>query len=110
MFAARKLPLDEAAALGITLIGVVFNPANYYQHVVFALVVLGREREDDSWRGAFPWLVLTAMCAASYFTSITADTTTHFYQDTVVFSVAMAALVGFVLLRATPKSTETSAP
>ena len=110
MFAARKLPLDEAAALGITLIGVVFNPANYYQHVVFALVVLGREKEDDSWRGAFPWLVLTAMCAASYFTSITADTTTHFYQDTLVFSVAMAALVGFELLRATPKSTETSAP
>jgi hypothetical protein len=93
LYTARKLPLDEAAALGVTLIGVVFNPANYYLHAVFFLVVMADEVKGVvTKQGRIVWLALTLMCAGSYFTDFTADMGQHFRFDTWVLFAALAVV------------------
>jgi hypothetical protein len=98
-FASRRASLDEAAAMGVLLIPIVFNPANYYLHSAFLLTVLGREREDDAPRHGAVWLVLLLMCTASYFTSVSENEVAHFHDDTVVLMVAFGLVT---LLRLLP--------
>jgi hypothetical protein len=91
--AVRRATTVEAAAFGVALLPIVFNPANYYLHAVFLLVVLGREADGDApVSGRLQWLVLLAMCVASFFTSLTADLGAHFRMDTWVLLVALALL------------------
>jgi hypothetical protein len=105
-FAVRRAPLVEAAAFGVVLLPIVFNPANYYLHAVFLLVVLGREERDGHWYsapttsprrgtpvgGRVGWLMLAAMCVASFFTSLTPDLGAHFRQDTFVMLTTLGGL------------------
>jgi hypothetical protein len=92
--AVRRAPPVEAAAFGVVLLPVVFNPANYYLHAVFLLVVLGREvraaPEATPVSGRLQWMALLVMCMGSYFTSLTGNFGAHFRQDTWVLLTALA--------------------
>lgn len=93
----RRASLARAAAWGVALIGIVFNPANYYLHSVFLLVTLAAERHTSHGatvrpRGVLVWLVLLAMCVASYFTNISSDMGRHFQQETAILFVTLGAL------------------
>lgn len=94
LVAVRNSPLDEAAAFGTALVGIVFSPANYYMHCLFILVVLGRERQGSR-MGAFAWVVLLAMCVACYFTNLTGDLNNHFMWETWTMLAAVTALVAW---------------
>jgi hypothetical protein len=78
----------------VVLLPVVFNPANYYLHAVFLLVVLGREvraaPEATPVGGRLQWMALLVMCMGSYFTSLTGNFGAHFRQDTWVLLTALA--------------------
>ncbi|MEW5739510.1 MAG: hypothetical protein AB1938_11320 [Myxococcota bacterium] len=96
-FAVRRAPLVEAAAFGVVLLPIVFNPANYYLHAVFLLVVLGREVREEPLStpigGRLAWIALCLMCVASWlFTSLTPDLGVHFRNDTWVMLTALGAL------------------
>lgn len=103
LVAVRRAPLVEAAAFGVVLLPVVFNPANYYLHAAFLLVVLGRERRDapdeSPIDGGLQWLALLAMCVASYFTTLTADTASHFRFETWNLMVVLLFIWGVQLWR-----------
>jgi hypothetical protein len=99
LVALRRAPLARAAAWGVALVPIVFNPANYYLHAVFLMVTLAGERPATPGvprvdaRGVLTWLVLLLMCAASYFTSLSTSTALHFQQDTAVLFAALGALL-----------------
>lgn len=93
----RRASLVRAAAWGVALIGIVFNPANYYLHSAFLLVTLAGERHTSHGatvrpRGVMVWLVLLGMCVGSYLTNLSTDAGTHFRQETVVLFVTLGAL------------------
>jgi hypothetical protein len=96
----RRGSLARAAAWGVALVPIVFNPANYYLHSMFLLVTLAAERAGQvTLRGALTWVVLLAMCAASYVTNIPTDIGVHLRQDTVVCFAALLALFALELGR-----------
>lgn len=103
--ALRRASLARAAAWGVALVPLVFNPANYYLHAAFLLVTLAGEREAPrgaprvDTRGVLTWLTLLLMCAASYFTSLSTSTALHFQQDTAVLFGALGALLLLELSR-----------
>ena len=81
----------------MALIGIVFNPANYYLHSAFLLVTLAGERHTSHGatvrpRGVLVWLVLLAMCVASYFTNLSTDSNSHFRLETIILFVTLGAL------------------
>jgi hypothetical protein len=93
----RRASLTRAAAWGVALIAIVFNPANYYMHSVFLLVTLAAERHTSHGatvkpRGVMVWLTLLAMCVASYFTNLSTDTGTHFRMETVILFCTLGML------------------
>ena len=93
----RRASLVRAAAWGVALVPIVFNPANYYLHAAFLLVVLaGEERPSTgpttTLRGALVWLTLLAMCFASYFANVGVDTGTHFALETAILFVVLGVL------------------
>lgn len=93
----RRASLVRAAAWGVALIGIVFNPANYYLHSVFLMVTLAGEQHTSHGatvkpRGVLVWLVLLAMCVASYFTNLSSDGNNHFRMETVVLFTTLGAL------------------
>ena len=93
----RRASLARAAAWGMALIGIVFNPANYYLHSMFLMVVLAAEHHTSHGatvrpRGVAVWLVLLGMCVASYFTNISADMGNHFRLETVILFVSLGLL------------------
>ncbi len=96
--ALRNASLDEAAAFGTALIGVVFNPANYYLHCLFILAVLGGEREHRR-SGLIPWLALLGMCVGCYFTTLTTSLDTHFRRETWVMVSALSVMLVYQLIR-----------
>jgi len=104
----RRAKPEVAAAWGVALVPVVFNPANYYLHAVFLLAVLAEERRGAavSSRGRVTWLVLLGMCAASYFTSFSADIGAHFRADTMVLLSGLAALAVLRLWWERPASSQ----
>ncbi len=101
----RRASLARAAAWGVALVPIVFNPANYYLHSAFLLVTLAGEHTAPraqprvSGRGVLTWLVLLGMCAASYFTTLSTSTALHFQYDTAVLFVALGALFALELSR-----------
>ena len=88
LVACRKQRLDRAALLGLSLVPIVFAPANYYIHFIFLLPMLG---------GEAVWLVLLALCALQYFTTWIGDLALHFYLASVLLMAALAGLLGIVL-------------
>ncbi len=96
LLAIRTAALDEAAAWGVALIGVVFNPANYYLHCLFILAVLGGEREHRR-SGRVPWLALLGMCIGCYFTNLTTNLETHFRRETWAMLIALGVMLAYQL-------------
>ena len=97
MVTLRRASMVRAAAWGVALIAIVFNPANYYLHSAFLLVTLAGEQHTRygstvKTRGVLVWLVLLAMCVASYLTNISADMNLHFRQETFILFAALGAL------------------
>jgi hypothetical protein len=96
----RRARLEEAAAWGVALVPIIFNPANYYLHAMFILVVLAGERPSvaPTARGRLVWLALLMMCVASYFSSLTPDLAVHFRIETIIVVVTLVALAGLSLI------------
>jgi hypothetical protein len=96
----RRERAAQAAAWGVALVPIVFNPANYYLHAMFLLVVLAREAPGQglSVTGRLRWLVLLAMCAASWTTSLGPDLGAHFRGDTIIVVVTLLVLAGLSLI------------
>jgi hypothetical protein len=109
--AARGKSLALASMLGLSLLPVVFYPANYYIHIVCLLPLLAVERPaslfgkplagaseaplsaSDTWL----WLTLLGLCAAQYFTVLVSDLGLHFYLATVLLFVAYTLLLALML-------------
>jgi hypothetical protein len=96
----RRASPAVAAVWAVALVPVVFNPANYYLHAVFLLPVVAGETPEApaTASGRVAWLVLLAMCVASFFTSFQADLARHFALDTAVLLTTLG-LLALVLLR-----------
>jgi hypothetical protein len=95
-FLGRKRPLHQTATLGLTLIAVLFYPANYYIHFIFLLPMLATERSKGpglTKTGGAIWLGLFGLCAAQYFTTLTPDLDLHFYLATVLLFAAFAVIL-----------------
>jgi len=111
VYAIRDSPLDEAAAFGAVLVGIVLQPANYYMHCLFVLAILGREREANPRPGA--WLILLGMCAGCFATSFAERWQTHFTQESWLMIGAALLLVGYwgaKSLRVEPKPVQPAQP
>ncbi|PZR14383.1 MAG: hypothetical protein DI536_09995 [Archangium gephyra] len=90
----RRATMQRAAAWGVALLPIVFNPANYYLHSMFLMVTLAAEEAGRvRLRGLLVWLVLLAMCVASYFTNVSPDMVMHFRDETIVCFAALGALL-----------------
>ncbi len=90
LFSLRDAALDQAAAFGTALIGIVFNPANYYLHCLFVLAVLERRVQK---------LALIAMCIACFYANRTTALSVHFERETwamvfALFVILAAQLAG----------------
>lgn len=101
--ASWKARPARSMLLGLALVPVLMNPANYYSHLVCLLPMLGDPRPGDGLslpRSAGPavWLTLLFMCVVQYFTELITDRPLHFYLNT---SILMATLgtVLFLLAR-----------
>ena len=104
-FAGRKRKMYQAALLGIMLVPVFSNPANYYAHMIFLLPLIGAGlRTKDAPLGNVPrrivdagvWGTLMLLCAAQYGTVLEKDLGLHFYLATALLFVAFSGV--FLLL------------
>src|SRR5262249_16759064 len=95
--AARGKRLDQGAVLGMVLIPIAFNPANYYIHFICLLPLLGigieAARAAEAGRDDAPvpvheavnWLALLLVCVSQYWTPLERDTGLHFDFATALF-------------------------
>jgi hypothetical protein len=93
----RRASPARAAAWGVALVPIVFNPANYYMHSAFLLVTLAAEQKPavgprTDLRGAMVWLSLLVMCVASYFPNVGTDLGNHFRLETLICFATLGAL------------------
>jgi len=110
MFAARRARLESAAAMGVMLVPMVFNPANYYLHSVCVLAVLSEEENGSVRRlGAGIWLLLLSMCVASWPTSLPQEQWMHFGADTGVLLVSLLFVLGLLMVRGRQAAREAKA-
>lgn len=95
--AARRRPLHQAAILALPLVPVLFNPANYYSHLVFLFPLVVLERRGEAWplarRDAALWTVMLGMCAAQYGTTLVQDLGLHFYLATALLFLTIAVML-----------------
>ncbi len=103
VIAARSRPLHQAALLGLPLVPVVFNPANYYSHLVFLYPLLAVElgKGSDrrvSRRDAGIWLVWLGVCAAQYGTVLVHDVGLHFDLATMLLFAALAIMLVMLIV------------
>jgi len=109
MAVGRSQRLYHAAAMGLLLIPMIFNPANYYAHFVFVLPVLACElgrreaartgRPEISVFDAGVWIPLLVMCVGLYWTVLEKDLELHFQMATAVYFVAVVSMVAVLLRR-----------
>ncbi|MFZ5439813.1 MAG: hypothetical protein ACOZQL_07375 [Myxococcota bacterium] len=102
--ALRRASPARAAAWGVALVPIVFNPANYYMHSAFLLVTLAGEQRSavgprTDLRGALVWLALLVMCVASYFPNVGTDLGNHFRLETLICFATLGALWVLELVR-----------
>jgi hypothetical protein len=107
----RRRPLYQSMLLALPLALVIWNPSNYYSHLVFLLVLLGSvtlpkkvkgaEKEPDAEEPKFELLAaplhqvagpLLVMCVAGYWSALEPDLERHFQDETVLLFVAFAWL------------------
>jgi hypothetical protein len=101
--ASSRRRLEQAAILGLTLIPIVFYPANYYAHFVYLLPLLAVEK---SWKSEAPttsaggvvWIAVTAMCAVQYFTVLEKDLDMHFNYASLILVLTLAAVLASLLV------------
>ncbi|MGC4090370.1 MAG: hypothetical protein QM756_21325 [Polyangiaceae bacterium] len=112
----RRRPLHQAMVLGLPLALVIWNPSNYYSHLVFLLAVLGvvnvpkkqkpsegdAEVEEPKFEPLGAPLIATAapllvMCIAGYWSALEPDLERHFQNETVLLFAAFAWLYGNLL-------------
>lgn len=107
---ARNARPEIAVAWGVVLVPIVFNPANYYLHSMFLLVVLAGEspKKAPGIRGLLSWLVLLLMCTASAYTNLPSDIGVHFRYDTYVVLTTVVVLVALFLTQRAPAAGATS--
>lgn len=104
--AARRVRPDEGAVFGLFLVPVVFDPANYYLHLVYLIPLLGGEPESPAPAqggagvGRAPrapvWSAALLMCASEYLT-IDLGVSAHFRYESVALFTCLAALLAFHL-------------
>lgn len=114
LWVLRRASMARAAAWGVALIPLIFNPANYYLHSAFLLVTLAGERRTNGeanvgGRGVLVWIALLAMCVGSYFTNLSMDLAEHFRLETIVLFGTLAVLWLLELGRA-PEAEEALSP
>jgi hypothetical protein len=98
--ATRHRSLEQAALLGLTLVPVLLNPANYYLHLVFLLPMLIGEVEPRQSKVptlSLIWGCLLAMCVLQYQTVLETRRDLHYYHATVIL---FAVLLGLFALMA----------
>ncbi|MFZ5890984.1 MAG: hypothetical protein ACOY0T_08030 [Myxococcota bacterium] len=103
----RRRPLHQAMLIGLPLALVIWNPSNYYSHLVFLLALLGSvvvpkkaklaERDPDEEEPKFEALAvplhqvaapLLVMCVAGYWSALEPDLERHFQNETVLLFTA----------------------
>lgn len=105
VWGARTRPAFAAPLLGLCLIPVLANPANYYLHCVFLLPLLAPERRDgadDALEGrvrASVWGWCLALCAAQYLTVRETPWELHFTNASALLLAALAAVLWALLPR-----------
>jgi hypothetical protein len=99
--AARRARPDQAAILGLFLVPVVFDPYNYYLHLVWLFPMLTTEEGPD----VRVWAALLAMCVAEYFT-VGLETVAHFRYKSAVLFACLVAMLAVRLARAIPRARE----
>ncbi|MFT3842627.1 MAG: discoidin domain-containing protein [Myxococcaceae bacterium] len=107
MFTARRARLETAAAMGVMLVPMVFNSANYYLHIVCMLAVLAEE--DSAFvkkLGHGIWWVLLMMCVASWPTSLPKEMAWHFGADTGVLLISLLVVLILLMVRAHREGTK----
>jgi hypothetical protein len=107
--ACRAGRLHHAALLGCLLIPVVFNPANYYIHFIFALPMLALElkpreaqeqgRPELGWTDVGIYCSMLAVCVGQYWSALEKDLDLHFQYATVIFFAGAVALMVLVVRR-----------
>ena len=118
----RGRPLHQAMLIGLPLALVIWNPSNYYSHLVFLMVLLGSvtvprkskvsekpvddedEEEEPAFQPIWAHLHLTAapllvMCIAGYWSALEPDLERHFQNETVLLFAAFAWLYANLLKR-----------
>ena len=117
---ARRRPLHEAMLLGLPLALVLWNPSNYYSHLVFLLALLGSvavapksepsgDASDANPPKAVPlniplhWVAvpLLVLCVLGYWSALDQDIERHFQDETLILFVTFAWLYA-TLLRQRP--------
>jgi hypothetical protein len=100
--ASFRRRFDQAALLGVFLVPVVLNPANYYIHFIclipllaneIKLTTLTQDKPALAPREAFGWLVLLFMCVAQYWTVFEKDIGIHFQHSTFILFVGIAIIL-----------------
>jgi hypothetical protein len=108
---ARRRPLHQAMILGLPLALVIWNPSNYYSHLVFLLALLGSvnvpkkpkasEKDPNVEEPKFDPLAvplhqvaapLLVMCVAGYWSALEPDLERHFQNEAVLLFAAFAWL------------------
>jgi hypothetical protein len=109
--ATRHQRLEQAALLGLILVPVLLNPANYYLHLIFLFpMLLGEDQSGQSAtpRRALIWGCLLAMCVAQYQTVLEARRDLHYYHATLILFAVLLLL--FALMARQPSPTQRPAP
>lgn len=107
--ASYRRRFDQAAILGVFLVPVVVNPANYYIHFICLIPLLANEIKRTTLtqdkpavapREVFNWLVLLFVCVAQYWTVLDKDIVLHFQHSTfILFSAITVLLVNLIFWR-----------
>ncbi len=99
--ASRRRRPEQAAVLGLTLVSVLFYPANYYAHLVFLLPLLAAEPGSGrplETAGAMIWTAVTAMCAVQYWSVLAPGVDQHFHRASLILMTTLAVILLTLLL------------
>ena len=105
--AARGRTHAQGALLGLLLIPIVLNPANYYIHFIFLIPMLACETDRGLSRHEFAlWAILLGLCVVQYWTTLVPGWPLHFELATLLYFLAMGGLL--VTLAAARRRTDRS--
>jgi hypothetical protein len=115
---ARRRPLHQAMLLGLPLALVIWNPANYYSHLIFLLALLGsvvapetKQSTEVATNSVQPRFLplniplhvvaapLLALCVAGYWSALEPDIGRHFQDETVILFAALGWMYAALMRR-----------